>query len=221
MYRLLFGSYPEDPSHVRKRRSLEKLRQNIAQLHNNLQTSSFTSEHLLNFNDLMSTVMSEVIPDFKDGLLHQLMNQSALWGDKRLVQFVVHFLTQTNTPDLPQSLTPDEIAEIVKVCYLFFWFVSLKIRIKYWKVTCYPKLVHDSYCNSIELTLYHKELTSYDPFNPFPKKPWFLRVCSTGLLKTLQEKEKLLVTSNFFFFHSVFYSFGKFSAIFTKLKIVV
>ena len=31
-------------------------------------------------------------------------------------------------------------------------------------------------------------------FNPFPNKPWFLRVCSSSLLKTLRENEKLLVT---------------------------
>ena len=31
-------------------------------------------------------------------------------------------------------------------------------------------------------------------FNPFPNKPRFLHVCSTKLLKTLWEKEKLLVT---------------------------
>ena len=43
--------------------------------------------------------------------------------------------------------------------------------------------------------------------NPFPKKPWFLRVCSTSLLKTLWEKEKLLITSNFSFSHSVFSHF--------------
>ena len=30
-------------------------------------------------------------------------------------------------------------------------------------------------------------------FDPFPNKPWFLHVCSTSLLKTLWEKEKLLV----------------------------
>ena len=46
-------------------------------------------------------------------------------------------------------------------------------------------------------------------FNPFPNKPWFLRVCSTSLLKTLWEKEKLLVTSNFSFSHSVFYPFRR------------
>ena len=57
--------------------------------------------------------------------------------------------------------------------------------------------------------------------NPFPNKPWFLRVCSTSLLETLWEKEKLLVTSNFSFSHSVFYLFEELSAIFVKLKIVV
>ena len=57
--------------------------------------------------------------------------------------------------------------------------------------------------------------------NPFRNKPWFLRVCSTSLLKTLQEKEKLLVTSNFFFSHSVFNPFGELSAIFIKFKIFV
>ena len=41
--------------------------------------------------------------------------------------------------------------------------------------------------------------------NPFPNKPWFSRVCCTSLLKTLSEKVKLLVTSNFSFLHNVFY----------------
>ena len=37
-------------------------------------------------------------------------------------------------------------------------------------------------------------------FNNYPNKSCFLRVCSTRLLKTQGEKEKLLVTSNFSFF---------------------
>ena len=45
-----------------------------------------------------------------------------------------------------------------------------------------------------------------------------LHVCSTSLLKTLWEKEKLLVTSNFSFSHSVSYPFGELSAIFIILK---
>ena len=58
-------------------------------------------------------------------------------------------------------------------------------------------------------------------FNPFPKKPWFLRVCSTSLLKTLWDKEKLLITSNFSFSHRVFYPSEEVSLIFIKLLIFV
>ena len=57
-------------------------------------------------------------------------------------------------------------------------------------------------------------------FNPFPNKPWFLRVCNPSVLKTQWEKEKLLVTSNFSFFHSVFYPLGELSAIFIKFEIL-
>ena len=46
--------------------------------------------------------------------------------------------------------------------------------------------------------------------NPFPNKPLFLCVnCSTSLLKTVLKNEKLLLTSNFSFSHSVFYLFGE------------
>ena len=57
--------------------------------------------------------------------------------------------------------------------------------------------------------------------NSFPNKLWFLCVCSISLLKTLWEKEKSLVTSNFFFSRSVFYPFGEDSAICIKFEIVV
>ena len=46
-------------------------------------------------------------------------------------------------------------------------------------------------------------------------------VSALQVLKTLWVKEKLLVTSNFFFSHSVFYPFGELSAIFIRFKIVV
>ena len=49
----------------------------------------------------------------------------------------------------------------------------------------------------------------------------FLRISGTCLLKTLWEKEKLLVTSNFSFSYSVFYPRGELSAIFIKFEIVV
>ena len=61
----------------------------------------------------------------------------------------------------------------------------------------------------------------YKRVNPFPNKPLFLRVCNTSLSKTLWEKKKLLVTSNFYFSPSVFYPLRKPIAIFIKLKFVV
>ena len=59
-----------------------------------------------------------------------------------------------------------------------------------------------------------------DLFNSFSNKPRFLRVCSTSLLKTLWEKEKLLVTNIFSFSHSVFYLFRELSTILIKLKVI-
>ena len=56
-------------------------------------------------------------------------------------------------------------------------------------------------------------------FNPFPNKPWLLRACSISLLKTLWEKKKLLVTSNFSFSHSVFYPYEELSTIFITFEI--
>ena len=42
--------------------------------------------------------------------------------------------------------------------------------------------------------------------SPFRNRPWFLCVCSTSLLKTLWEKDILLVTSNFSFFPQCYLS---------------
>ena len=70
-------------------------------------------------------------------------------------------------------------------------------------------------------TLYHYAIQAPHLLNLFPNKPWFLCVCSTSLLKALREKEKLLVTSNFSFSHSVFYPFTELSAMLIKFKIVV
>ena len=57
--------------------------------------------------------------------------------------------------------------------------------------------------------------------NSFPNKSLFLRVSDTSRLRTPWDNEKLLVTSNFSFSHSVFYPFGKLSAISIKFEIVV
>ena len=57
--------------------------------------------------------------------------------------------------------------------------------------------------------------------NPLPHNDTFWRLWETSLLKTQWEKEKLLVTSNFSFSHSVFYPFRQLSSIFVKFEIVV
>ena len=59
-----------------------------------------------------------------------------------------------------------------------------------------------------------KKYVVWERVNPFPYKPWFLRVWSTSLKKTLWEKEKLLSMS-------FFYPFRDLPAIFSKFKFVV
>ena len=76
----------------------------------------------------------------------------------------------------------------------------------------FPRGVKRCHCVGIR----HRQLT-LSQTSPV----WFLRVCSTSLLKTLWEKKKLLVMSNFFFSHSVFHPSLEISAIFIKFEIVV
>ena len=83
-------------------------------------------------------------------------------------------------------------------------------------------LVFDSGCVGKQPVAWERKLGGV-LVNPFPNKPWFLHVCITSLLKTLWEKKKLLITSNFLlitsnfsFSPSVFYPFTEHSAIFIK-----
>ena len=73
--------------------------------------------------------------------------------------------------------------------------------------------------NGLTKSTYRVEIAN-QCLNPFLNKPWFFRVCRKSLLKTLWEKEKLLVTSNFSFSHSVFYHFIQLSTIFIKSIVV-
>ena len=71
-------------------------------------------------------------------------------------------------------------------------------------------------------TIYEKYWKWISCFFPSsPNKPWGLRVYSVSLLKILWEKEKLLVTGNFSFSHSVFYPFEELSAILITFEIFV
>ena len=54
------------------------------------------------------------------------------------------------------------------------------------------------------------KICCWERVNPFANKPLFLHVCSTCLLETLSEKQKLLVMSNFSFYHQQFLIFQVF-----------
>ena len=45
--------------------------------------------------------------------------------------------------------------------------------------------------------LEYSDQYSFQSVNPFPNKPWFLRICCKCFLKTLWEREKLMVISPF------------------------
>ena len=57
--------------------------------------------------------------------------------------------------------------------------------------------------------------------NPFPNKPWLLRVCSTSLLKTLWEKENCSSLAISPFPTMLSNLFGELSSIFIQLNIIV
>ena len=92
-------------------------------------------------------------------------------------------------------------------------------------------LVHPSVCLSVyKILLSVKALVGVSKSHSvtalvvycllFPKQALvFLRVCITSVFKTLLEKEKLVITSNFSFSHSVFYPFGELSITFINLKL--
>ena len=70
-----------------------------------------------------------------------------------------------------------------------------------------------------EIAIPKNHVSSGVYFNLIQNKPWFLHVCSTSVLKTLWEKEKLFVMSNFCFPHSVFYQFKEFLPFSSNLKL--
>ena len=57
--------------------------------------------------------------------------------------------------------------------------------------------------------------------NPFPSKPWFLRVCRRSLFENTVGKGEIARNEQFLLFHGVFYPLEERSAIFIKFEIVV
>ena len=124
-------------------------------------------------------------------------------------------------------------------CLELFWNPSIRIAVMaqtnldramhatshahmYTKVAIWPLIVSLT-ASGLNKESTHKASFDLSPakINPFPEKPLFLRVCSTSLLKTLWEKEKVLVTSDFSFSHSISIRLENTSAIFITYEIDV
>ena len=87
--------------------------------------------------------------------------------------------------------------------------LSVFLRLSPCVSLCLSLCVSLSVCLSLSLA-FRTNAPSNNYFNPFPSNFCFLFVCRTSLLKTLWEKKKLLLTSNFSFSYSVFYPLGEF-----------
>lgn len=110
VYKLVFGSYPDAPdSPLRVRRSLED--PNLGELSEHYLANNLTS-------DLIKSVMSQMMPSFQNGLLFELMEEPALMHDKKLIGFLVQLMSQSGDLDFPETLSPQEIAEILKLIVL-------------------------------------------------------------------------------------------------------
>ena len=68
--------------------------------------------------------------------------------------------------------------------------------------------------------LFKSYLLFANPLTLFQTSPGFYESAETSYLKTLWEKEKLLVMSNFSLSHSVFNPFGEFFAIFVIFEML-
>ena len=117
VYKLVFGSYPDS---LRVRRSLTDYRPDLQTLAEHFLGSDFSTDMMSNYSDLIKSALSEMIPDFENGLLSELMMEPALWHDKKLIGFLLQVISQSGSLDFPQTLSPSEIAEILKVCMFAF-----------------------------------------------------------------------------------------------------
>ena len=77
------------------------------------------------------------------------------------------------------------------------FFSSVILFSTFFQLYCFQHIFSYIIFNIFSIILWqtvHLPMHSWFFFNPFPSKPWFLRVCSTNLLRTLWEMEKLLDT---------------------------
>ena len=134
-----------------------------------------------------------------------------------LLTDVLYFFNQNQyyTPPPPPPPPPKlclggYIGVGLMVCFFCFFHC--------WSVCCFFR---PFICRSVRFSCLYYVLYWIFPFNLSPYKPWFLLVCSTSLLITLLEKEKLLIMSNFSFSHLFSIPLENFLPVFMKFEIVV
>ena len=119
---------------------------------------------------------------------------------------ITFILSSANTLNVDQSKILLPNTSNTTTCTSNIWLTKTDTRQPIMLVI-FQKIV-----NSLRITLYQQQMIglvqTQGIFNPFLHNDTFWRTWETSLLKTLWEKEKLLVTSNFSFSHNVFYLFG-------------
>ena len=113
-----------------------------------------------------------------------------------------------------KEITSNQLFLFFPQCFLPFHRQFHQIQLHY---ICCQHMVHTTLWKK---HIYLFFLVIWQNINPLQNKPWFLQVFITNLLKTLWEKEKLLIKSNFSFSHSVFYPYEELSATLSKVKTV-
>lgn len=64
----------------------------------------------------VSTIMSAVLSREESGIFDELLNQKAVMEDGDVAGFIQHFFgNQTGSFPIPKTLTPQQVAEILKV----------------------------------------------------------------------------------------------------------
>ena len=164
--------------------------------------------------------------------------QSSIWKlrkTKRIFNFRKAFIFSFYRAESPSRCLYSSMNRLKKVFFsLFFlyWFAMFKeIILMYFTsvrfvteilVTWSPQRINSSSTLlPIDRIVINPKLKDFQPFKKEKKKNLVITCSAVSVLWKLWEKKKLLVTSNFSFFHSVFYPFGNPSAIFIIFEVVV
>ena len=144
--------------------------------------------------------------------------------EKNVLSGIFFFSNNTSIKIFLLNPFPKSPGFYVSVVQVFWKHCGKRGKCSWRDISPFPTLFSTRFENFVPLSS-NLKLSSSNSFSLEESKICCLgkdlRVCLTSLLKTLWEKEKLLVTSNFSFSHSVFYPFRELFTIFINFKIVI